>query len=41
MAYTDINSEVRLVQETFANHLRDALGWECVYAYKAETFGPS
>jgi type I restriction enzyme R subunit len=38
---TDINSEDRLVQETFANHLRDALGWECVYAYKIETFGPS
>ena len=38
---TDINSEDRLVQKTFADHLYDALGWECVYAYKAETFGPS
>ena len=26
MAYTDINSEDRLVQQTFSNHLRDALG---------------
>ena len=37
---TDINSEDRLVQTTFADHLRDTLGWESVYAYKAETFGP-
>ena len=37
---TDINSEDRLVQQTFANHLRDRLGWESVYAYNAETFGP-
>jgi type I restriction enzyme R subunit len=36
---TDINSEDRLVQKTFANHLRDRLGWESVYAYNAETFG--
>ena len=28
MAVTDINSEDRLVQQTFANHLRDVLGWE-------------
>jgi type I restriction enzyme R subunit len=41
MAYTDINSEDRLVQQTFADHLHDALGWESVYAYKAETFGPN
>ncbi|HVC96888.1 MAG TPA: type I restriction endonuclease [Pirellulales bacterium] len=40
MAYTDINSEDRLVQETFANYLRDKLGWENVYAYNHETFGP-
>jgi type I restriction enzyme, R subunit len=38
---TDINSEDRLVQKTFADHLHDALGWECVYAYKTETFGPN
>ena len=25
---TDINSEDRLVQQTFAEHLRDRLGWE-------------
>lgn len=40
MAYTDINSEDRLVQKTFADHLRDALGWESVYAFNDETFGP-
>src|SRR5512134_2132593 len=38
---TDINSEDRLVQQTFADHLRDRLGWESVYAYNAETFGPT
>jgi type I restriction enzyme R subunit len=37
---TDINSEDRLVQETFANYLSDRLGWESVYAYKDETLGP-
>jgi type I restriction enzyme, R subunit len=37
---TDINSEDRLVQQTFMDHLRDRLGWESVYAYNAETFGP-
>ena len=37
---TDINSEDRLVQRTFADHLRDQLGWESVYAYNSETFGP-
>lgn len=36
---TDINSEDRLVQRTFANHLRDRLGWESVYAYSTETLG--
>ena len=39
MALTDINSEDRLVQKTFADHLKDHLGWESVYAYNAETFG--
>ena len=41
MAFTGINSEDRLVQETFANHLRDELGWDSVYAYNHETFGPA
>ncbi len=40
MAYTTINSEDRLVQTTFADHLRDALGWDSIYAWKRETFGP-
>jgi type I restriction enzyme, R subunit len=40
MAFTDINSEDRLVQKTFAEHLEKALGWESVYAYNVETFGP-
>ena len=40
MAFTDINSEDRLVQQTFANHLHDVLGWESVYAWNQETFGP-
>jgi type I restriction enzyme R subunit len=40
MAYTDINSEDRLVQATFADHLEDTLGWESVYAWNHETFGP-
>jgi len=39
MAITDINSEDRLVQRTFAEHLEQELGWESVYAYNAETFG--
>src|SRR5262245_31972334 len=41
MAYTDINGEDRLVQETFANHLRDKLGWDSIYAWNDETFGPN
>lgn len=41
MALTDTNSEDRLVQATFADHLRDALGWESVYAWNQETFGPA
>jgi type I restriction enzyme R subunit len=36
---TDINSEDRLVQKTFADHLHDVLGWDTVYAYNDETFG--
>lgn len=27
---TDVNNEDRLVQATFAEHLRDRLGWESV-----------
>src|SRR5438552_2384437 len=41
MAYTDINSEDRLVQATFAGHLHKVLGWESVYAWNDETFGPA
>ena len=40
MAVTPINSEDRLVQETFAEHLKQALDWESVYAWNKETFGP-
>ena len=36
---TDVNSEDRLVQQTFADYLRDELGWESVYAWNQETFG--
>jgi hypothetical protein len=32
MAYTDINSEDRLVQATFDEHLEKVLGWESVTA---------
>lgn len=38
---TDINSEDRLVQRTFAEHLEKVLGWDSVYAYNLETFGPN
>lgn len=41
MAYTDINSEDRLVQATFADQLEKTLGWESVYAWNQESFGPS
>lgn len=40
MALTDINSEDRLVQRTFAEYLDKALGWDSVYTYNTETFGP-
>jgi type I restriction enzyme R subunit len=36
---TDINSEDRLVQAAFAEHLEKVLGWESVYAWNQETFG--
>ena len=39
MAFTDINSEDRLVQKTIAEHLRDKLGWESVCAWNEKTFG--
>jgi type I restriction enzyme R subunit len=39
MAYTDINSEDRLVQATFAEHLEKVLGWDSVYAWNQEIFG--
>jgi type I restriction enzyme R subunit len=38
--FTDINSEDRLVQKTFADYLHDTLGWESAYAWNEETFGP-
>ena len=41
MAYTNINGEDRLVQATFAEHLEKALGWDSVYAWNQETFGPT
>jgi len=37
MAYTDINSEDRLVQATFVAHLAQQLGWESAYAWNTET----
>jgi type I restriction enzyme, R subunit len=40
MAYTDINSEDRLVQQTFAEHLEKVLGWDSVHAWNHESFGP-
>ena len=40
MAVTGINSEDRLVQTTFAEHLENELGWESVYAWNKETFEP-
>jgi len=38
---TDINSEDRLVQVTFAAHLEKVLGWDSIYAWNDETFGPT
>ena len=37
---TDINSEDRLVQKTFADHLEHKLGWDSIYAWNDEVFGP-
>lgn len=39
MAFTDINSEDRLVQATFAEHLEKVLGWDNIYAWNEEVFG--
>jgi type I restriction enzyme R subunit len=41
MAFTGINGDDRLVQKTFAEHLQNMLGWESVYAWNEETFGPA
>jgi type I restriction enzyme, R subunit len=38
---TDINSEDRLGQATFAKYLHNMLDRDSVYAYNAETFGPN
>lgn len=35
-----IFNEDTLVQQTTADYLQDELGWESVYAYNSETFGP-
>ena len=40
MAVTPINSEDRLVQATLAEHLERALGWQSIYAWNDEAFGP-
>ena len=39
MAITPVNSEDRLVQATFAEHLEQVLGWDSIYAWNQETFG--
>ena len=39
MAVTPINSEDRLVQATFAEHLEQVLNWDSIYAWNEETFG--
>lgn len=38
---TNLNSEDRAVQQTFAEYLRDQLGWDSVYAWTRETFAPA
>jgi len=37
---TNINSEDRAVQKTFADYLHDVLQWDSEYAWNQETFGP-
>ena len=39
MAVTPVNSEDQLVQATFAEHLKQVLGWDSIYAWNQETFG--
>ena len=41
MAVMPINSEDRLVQATFAEHLERVLDWDSLYAWNEETFGPN
>ncbi|MDQ3563203.1 MAG: hypothetical protein M3436_03360 [Pseudomonadota bacterium] len=36
---TAVNSEDRLVQQTFAEHREKALGWNSIYAYNAKICG--
>lgn len=38
---TGINTEDRLVQKTIAEYLEQKLGWENIYAWNEETFGPN
>ena len=40
MAVTPVNSEDRLVQATFAEHLERKLGWDSIFAWNKETLGP-
>ncbi len=37
---TDVNSEDRLVQATFADYLHNKLGWDSVYVWNKEIFWP-
>ena len=40
MAHNNVNSEDRLGQAAFADHLEQQLQRESVYAWNRETFGP-
>ena len=35
-----VYTEDTLVQQTTADYLRDELGWQSVYAFDTENFGP-
>ncbi len=37
--FTNVNSEDRLVQQTFADYLRDTHHWDSLFAWNDETFG--
>jgi type I restriction enzyme R subunit len=37
----DVSALDRLVQATFAEHLEQELGWDSVYAFNQESFGPT